>query len=1024
MKKTLKVLLSAALIAVSAAFQAGAQNTIEVKGTVREAATGESIPAATVSIQSTLKGVVTDADGNYTISVPSNASLVFSCLGFKNKVEAVSGRAAIDAALDYDSEMLEEAIAIGYGSVKRSDLTGSVASVKADQVIKAPSGSIDKMLQGRVAGLTVIDSSNDSPTGGVTVRVRGISSINGSNSPLVVIDGVPYGDAGNLTAINPNIIESIEVLKDASATAIYGSRGANGVILITTKNGQEDHTNVWYSGKVALGMFSTPIRVWRQDDLVRMAECVNMKYENGGATGPYMGAVFSDGVYYPSVEEIESGAWPYYTYWPDVVLRKPSVTQDHNVGIEGSSKGSHYYASLGYYAGQGMTKNDDYDKISGDLSYQNNIKKKLSFSSKAGFTFGKRTSSNGASCGYNPLWPVYNGDGSYFRTKSNDYSNPVMVLNEITNDSQSIYGYLSAKLDWTIIDGLVLSVSGNGKMSQSRAGSFQPPVYTYAGDSYNGEGSVSESTWYQLQTDAFLTYSKKIQKHNFSAMLGGSWEDRVDNSSSITGRGFTNTVLKYQTIGSADKVYGSTGRSEWALASAFTRLTYDYDSRYLFTFTARADGSSKFADGHKWGFFPSAAAGWRIDNEPWMKSLGIFDLLKLRASWGISGNQGISPYRTFEQYGYDYYWDYANNKEVMVHGVGYQSGREGIGNRYVTYAGMANHDLTWEKTQQTNIGLDIAVLSNRLEITADYYYKYTTDLLRQQYLAPSSGFDTVWTNDGDILNQGVEFSVTGRIVENKDWSLSATAILAHNKNKVVRLGTNANSGFTTDPNGISFTAHGGSVYDSPFLNVLAIGYPVNVFYGYKVNGITQEEVGDGTSRYTEAGELNYVGLREDGSFDSDQRTIIGDPNPKLTGSLSLSFTHRIGIDFSMLLYGVYGNDIFSSSKLAYMEYNNEFWTEESPSRYYPKLRYNRSYQASSWSVEDGSYLRISNLTLGYTLPKGNIKWLDNLRIYLSCNNPWTLNRTHEYDPEVGENGRGSFAYPKICTLTTGLEIKF
>ncbi len=1000
-----------------------AQTGTAVTGTITEEATGEPIPGATVVIKGTRTGVMADSKGVYRISAASGATLVFSCYGYVDKEEAVGGRTVVDAALKTDSFVLDEVIAVGYGKVKKTDLTGSVASVKATEVVKAPGASIDKMLQGRVAGLTVIDASNDSPQASVTMRVRGISSINGSNSPLVVIDGVPFGDAGNLTAVNPSIIESIEVLKDASATAIYGSRGANGVIMITTKTGHEDHTDVWFSGKVGVGVFSRPLKVWKQNELIRMAETANMQYENGGAEGPYMGKVFSDGVYYPSVDEIRDGIWPYYTDWTKVVFRT-AVTQDYNVGVEGATGKSRYYAALGYYKGQGMQYNDDYDKISADVSFSSELSRKLSFSSKAGVVSGSRNYNNGTSYGINPLWPVYNGDGSYFRTKPTDYSNPVMINNEVTHFGKDLYGYLSGKLDWTILDGLVLSISGNGKMSQSRSARFNPPVYTSGGDLYNGEGYVTESTWRYLQTDAFLTWTRTFGRHNISVMGGVSWENRVDENSSITGRGFSNSSLKYETVSSAEKVIPSVGRSEWAIASAFTRLTYDWNGKYFATFTARADGSSKFAPGHKWGFFPSGALSWRMDREPWIKDLGFFDLLKIRASYGVSGNQGIAPYQTFERFGENYFWDYDANKEIVVHGVGYESGREGVGNRYVTYAGMANHDLSWEKTTQADVGLDVAFLHNRVELTADYYYKYTSGLLRQQYLAPSSGFDTVWVNDGEILNQGFEFTLTGRIVENRDWSLSATGILSLNRNKVLRLGTNENSGFTTDANGISYTPHGGSVYDSPSLNVLAIGYPVNVFYGYLVKGITQTEIGDGTSRYTEAGELNYVGLKPDGSFDADQRRIIGDPNPKFTGSLAIHLTHRIGLDFSMLFYGVYGNDIFSYRKLSNMAVDGNYWTAEQPNRYYPKLRYNRSYYASSWSVEDGSYLRLSNVTLGYTIPAGTIRWLKNFRVYVSANNPFTLYKNSEYDPEVGENGNASPAYPRVCTITTGLEIKF
>ncbi|MCQ2184197.1 MAG: TonB-dependent receptor [Bacteroidales bacterium] len=999
-----------------------AQNTVTVSGTVTDASTGETIPQATVLVKGTNSGTVADLDGKYSISVTPDATLVFMCIGYADIETEVGSRSIIDIALQPDTQMIEEVVTIGYGTVRKSDLTGSVASVKGSDIVKAAGASVDKMLQGRIAGLTVIDTSNDSPEASVIMRIRGVSSINGSNSPLVVVDGVPFGDAGNLTSVNPNIIESIEVLKDASATAIYGSRGANGVIMITTRNGKDNHTDVWFSGKVGVGVFSKPLKYWKREDLARMAQTSNLSYENGGAEGPYMGKVFSDGVYYPSAQEISSGDWPYYTDWRKYVFR-PSVTQDYNVGVEGSSKGSRYYAAIGYYDGQGMRHHDDYRKISADFSFQNKIKDCLTFDLKAGFVDGNRTYNMGTSYTRNPLWPVYSA-GTYYRTKEDDYSNPVMIDNELSRWNKSVYTYLTARILWEICDGLTFTATGNGKLSQSRGAQYSPRLYSLAGDTYSGEGTVSEATYKHIQTDAFLTYAKSIGKNNFSAMFGGSWESRTDQSGTTTGRGFTNDTLGYETISSAETVLTDHQKSIWTMGSFFTRLNYDWDGKYFATFTARGDGSSKFADNHKWGFFPSGALSWRMDREPWIKSIGFFDVLKLRASLGLSGNQGISPYQTLELYGSDYFYDFENDKELSVQGIGYVNGQEGLGGRYKTFSGMSNSDLTWEKTSQTDIGFDMAFFKNRVEITADYYYKYTRDLLRQQYLAPSSGFDTVWVNDGEIQNQGFELSVTGRAVENNDWSLSLTGILSLNRNKVIRLGTNKNSGFTTDPNGISFTAHGGSVYNSPFLNVLAIGYPLNVFYGYKVTGITQDEIGDGTSQFTEPGEFKYVGLRDDGTFDDSQRMIIGDPNPKFTGSVAINFTHRCGVDFSVLMYGVYGNQIFSTRKLDNMSLDGLYWTEENHSRYYPKMRYNRSYYASSWSVEDGSYLRISNMTLGYTLPSGLVKWLKNLRVYLSASNPFVFYNNPEYDPEVGENGTGSPAYPKVCTITTGLEIKF
>ena len=678
--------------------------------------------------------------------------------------------------------------------------------------------------------------------------------------------------------------------------------------------------------------------------------------------------------------------------------------------------------SLGYYDGEGMQYKDDFEKYTVDMSYDHQVARNINLKTKAGFVRGFRTYNNGTSYGRNPLWPVYNGDGSYFKSQPKDYGNPVMVNNEIKNESDNMSGYALVKADWTIIPGLIMSVSGNARAEQRRSAYFNPPLYTLAGDNYNGEGGNSESTYVNLTGDAYLTYNKTIGDHTFSAMLGGSYENSVSRGSSITGRGFSNAALKDEVVSGADKVITSTSRSQEILASGFTRLNYTFKNRYLVTFTARADGASKFAKGHRWGFFPSGAVSWKLEEEPWIKSLGFFDQLKLRASYGVSGNQGISPYQTFERFGFDYYW--SGGKEYTVYGIGYQDGREGLGNRFVTYAGMANHELTWEKTAQMDIGLDLSIFRGRLNVTLDYYIKKTTDLLRKQYLPPSTGFDTVWVNDGEIRNKGFEVAVTGRIVSTKDWNFSATGIFSLNRNKVVSIGTAENSGATVDANGICYTQYGGSVYNDAFLNVLAIGYPVNSFYGYMVNGIIQTPQGDGSSPNTRPGELNYVGLNADGTLDPNERVIIGNPNPKFTSSLSLSLSHRCGLDLSVMMYAVYGNDIFSYRKLESPALKAGRWTAENPNNERPSLRYNRQYHASSWSVEDGSFLRISNITLGYTLPAGKLNWIKNLRVYVSASNPFTFSKVSEYDPEVGENGIGNVAYPKVCVITAGAEFKF
>lgn len=1010
------MLLTSLLLCSTVVF---AQN-VTVKGSVKGAPDGQPVPGASVIVKGSVRGTTTDSSGAYTISAGAGDVLLFSFLGYQPQEVNIAGRTAVDVTLAEDSELVDEVVVVGYGTMKKSDLTGSVASVKASDVTQTSAGSIEKLLQGRVAGLTIIDNSNDSPQGGVTVRVRGISSINGSNSPLVVIDGMPMGDAGNLTSVNPNVIESIEVLKDASATAIYGSRGANGVIMVTTKGGGKNHRNVWFSGKVGVGVFSDKLDYWRNP--VQMARLENEAYENAGVEGPYTGKMWSDGTYYPSISDIENGAWPYRTKWVDHVFRT-SITQDYSVGIEGSTEKNRYYVSLGYYKGQGMQHKDNYEKYTVDMTYDHKVSRTVSLKSKAGFVRGFRTYNVGTSYGINPLWPVYNGDGSYFKSHDKDFSNPVMINNEVKKESNDLSGYAMLKLDWNIIPDLIFSVSGNARASQGRSSFFNPPVYTQSGDSYNGEGGQSETTFLGLTTDAYLTYTKTFGDHSLSAMIGGSYENSLSHGTDLLGRGFSNAALKDEVVSKAETVIPGFLHIPEMLASGFTRINYAYKNRYLVTFTARADGSSKFQPGHRWGFFPSGAVSWKMEEEPWIKDLGFFDQLKLRASYGVSGSQGIQPYQTFERYGYDYYW--SNGQEYTVYGVGYQGDREGLGNRFVTYEGVPNYDLTWEKTAQLNVGVDVAMFNNRLSLTFDYYFKKTTDLLRKRYMSPSTGFDRMWVNDGEIHNKGFEVSLTGRIVSTKDWNFTATSIFSVNRNKVVGLGTAVNSGATIDPNGICFTPYGNSsIYRDGFLNVLAIGYPINSFYGYMVNGIIQMPQGDGTSPNTRPGELNYAGLNSDGTLDPAKRVMIGDPNPDFTSSLNLQLSHRIGLDLSVLLYGVYGNDIFAFRKLDAPELRAGRWTPENPNNYRPSLRVNREYHASSWSVEDGSFLRVSNITLGYTLPRGVVSHIKHLRVYVSASNPVTFSKVSEYDPEVGENGIGGVAYPKVCVITAGAEFKF
>lgn len=982
---------------------------------------GEPVIGATIMEKGTTNGTITDFDGNFTLNVSVNAIIDISYIGYQTQsIKAIPGK-ILAITLKENTELLDEVVVVGYGTMKKSDLTGSVATLKGKEFNNISSASVEGLLQGRVSGLQVMNSSTDNPQGNTTVRIRGISSINGSNAPLIVVDGVPLGDAGNLTSINPNIIESIEVLKDASATAIYGSRGANGIIMISTKTGQGTKPNIWLSSKVTIGTFSEKLDYWK--DPLKMAQLINEQYVNSGFTPLYSGQKDSQGIYRPSIKEISDGDWPYYTDWTDYVFRT-SITQDHSIGIQGSNENSSYYASINYYKGEGMQIKDDYDKLTIDLSYKNKINSFFDFQVKTGFFTDKRNINDGMSYERNPLWPVYNGDGTYYRENNVDYYNPVMMTNERKNIYNGISGYLNTQINWKILPELSLSFSANFKGSQGKNSKFNPPTYTSDGDIYNGVGTVKKQTSINVLTDAYLTYSKRFNDiHNISAMVGINYELEKNDYLEGQGRGFTNTTLKDDYLQGADESLIWNGRNKIVLASGFTRINYTLKDRYLFTFTARADGSSKFGNNRKWGYFPSGAISWKISEEEFMRNQDIFDLLKVRMSYGISGNQGINPYQTFERFGMAYYW--VDGKEYIVNGIGKEADQRD-NPRYKTIDGMANSQLGWEKTSQLNFGFDSSFLKGRIDLTFDYYIKRTTDLLRLRLLPPSSGYDKVWVNDGTISNHGFEIALNTRLIENKKWNLKTGIIFNLNRNKVVEVGTIANSGLNVDKNGIKYQFIGSPVFDTENLNVIAVGYPMYSFYGYKVNGILQDYPypDEPSTLMTSPGELNYEGLLSDGTMDPSYRTIIGDPNPDFTSSLNIDFTHKIGIDCSILLYGVYGNDVFTTKKISRPSLFDKRWTPERQSLNFPRLRANRSYHVSDWFVEDGSYLRVKNIVIGYTLPEQKIRFIKNLRLFANISNPLTLTKTLEFNPDVPENGIGNSSYPTITTYTVGFDVKF
>ena len=998
---------------------------ITVAGCVKDAA-GDFLIGATVQVKGISGGTITDIDGNYILKdVPRTATVVFSYVGMQNKEVPVNGKSTINVTLLDDALQLEQVVVIGYGSVKKSDVTGSVTSVKTEALKEIPANSVEGLLQGRAAGLQVINSSQD-PGAGATVRIRGGSSLRGSNAPLVVVDGFPLGDAGDLKQINPSDIVNMEILKDASASAIYGSRGANGVIMITTKRAKTGTTNITVRQQITLSQFDTKLDLWR--DPVLMASLNNESRINGGLDPLYVGKVSSTGVYYPSVEELQT-TWTTNTRWDDLVFRDTPVSNNTTATISSSNDRTVFNLSANFYTDNGMYIKDDYTKGGYNLSVDHNIYDNFKVRFSNILSRGVRNANGGLSYWRNPIYPVYDENGDYYLTNASDFSHPMAITDLQKNETKSLDVISSVALEWQLFPFLKLTSQLNYKFGKSVSDRYYPKKYTEAGEFSNGQAEIENWEGHNLVSETFANFQKKFDKHDIGAMVGYSYEYYMSRSSGLTGKDFVNEALGNENMGAGNPEKNEiwNGYSDNKLVSGMFRLNYVYDNKYLLTLTARADGSSKFGKNNKWAMFPSGAVSWKAHEESFIKNLNVFDELKFRFSYGISGNQGISPYQTLSRYGTDKY--YNDGSWATTIGPGYVSGWTGPGWIYRVWSGIPNPDLKWETTAQADFGIDMAFLNRRLRVSFDYYDKQTSDLLRERNLALSSGYDKMWVNDGKIQNRGFEVTVDADILQTKDWQLSGTLIYSRNRNKVKDLGNTLESGLVTDPmTGMLFEYSGNSLEQyRDYTNILAIGQPVNVFYGYKVDGIVQtlnEGIDAGLSGdYANPGEFKYMNLNGDSEISEADKTIIGDPNPDFTASLALNLSWK-KFDVSVFLNGVFGQDVLNTKAFGEPSNSPLRWTPDNPTNKYPSLRDGRQVKISDWWIEDGSFLRVQNLNIGYTFDLPKKSFLSKARIYMNASNLYTFTKFKGYDPEVGLDGVYSGGYPRLRKWTFGLDLTF
>lgn len=960
-----------------------------VSGKVTDSS-GQPLPGVTVVVKGTTTGTITDFDGKYTLgNVPENAILVFSFVGMKAQEILVSRETTINVTMDEETIGLDEVVAIGYGTMKKSDLTGSVSQIKSDELNAFPSTNVFQALSGRSTGVQVIQSTG-APGASTSIRIRGSNSIQGSNEPLYVVDGFPLNNA---TALNNSDIESIEILKDASSTAIYGSRGANGVVLITTKRGK--------AGKNVIDFESS----YSSQSLIKKMDLMNA----GEYATLYNTKAVNDGVA-PYFTESEINNFGNGYDWQNLIYQTaPILTSSLNVN--GGNEKTKFSISGSILNQDGIIHGSDYDRYSIRSNIDHQFSKK--FSAVLSSTFTRintdRKDSGGGSRGNSlisaqatpPTLTPYNDDGSYrvlatvYPFVAPDLINPLNFINEQSTLIKANIALINAALIFNPTEEISIKVSGGMENRDDRTDSYTTR------DFINSDGSASVSTgqFTSLLNENTISYTKSFSnKHNISAVAGFTYQDFLSTSLTGSGSGFLSDIFETYNLGAAitPGIPGS-GYSKSVLLSYLGRVNYNFRNKYLATISYRADGSSKFSDGNKWGYFPSAALAWRISDEDFLKDNDQISNLKLRASWGSTGSQAIGSYVTLNQ---------LFSGKVVFNDALYNTFAPGT---------QLPGDLKWETTEQVDIGFDLGILNNRFTITADYYVKNTKDLLNTVVLPSSLGFTSTIQNVGKVQNKGIELGLDAQLMTGAfKWDLNAN--ISFNRNKVIKL----NNGEDILGGYVNVVA----LQDNT--NILREGRPIGQFWGYLENG------------YDESGKIKYQDLTPDGKLTADDKTYVGDANPDFIYGLNSTMSYK-NFELNIFLQGTYGNDLFNLSAVSYAydyvsglnmlkEVLDNSWTPTNTNAKYPIISRNTSINVSDRFIEDGSYLRLKNIQLAYNLPVQNLglNKIQSLQIYTSAQNLLTLTKYSGSDPEVNSAGLGidNKSYPMSKSITFGFRARF
>ena len=951
---------------------------------------GKPLPGTNIILSGTTKGVISREDGTYEILVPSSGSILeFSFLGFAKQQVKVGTQKVIDITLQPDAKFLGELIVVGYATEQKVMSTGSVGVVKGTALKDLPMASIDGLMQGMTSGVQVSQNSG-TPGAEMSVRIRGISSISGSSQPLYIIDGIPVttGDfaqigyegqgTNSLSDLNPNDIESISVLKDAAAASIYGARASNGVVVITTKRGSNQKTQIDFNSYYGVQ------QVWHELDMLNSRQW--MEYRNDLAGTP---------VY--SQEEMDNITID--TDWQKVIFRT-APTSNFELTANGGNQKTKFFMSGNLYNQTGILIGTDYQRLNGRVNIDHSISDKLTIGASIGLTYAITDRVEGDQTLHGPLpngistpaiYPVYNEDGSY--NQEGPYSNAVSIANEAINKNFSFRTLANTYLNWDITPHLGFSTKWGIDFLNFREHAYES-TKTVQGAKYNGLGFETYTNVMNIVSNNILKYKNTIEKHDIEALAGYSFESYQTRSSFIRGQDFADDNLEYLNS-AATIVSASSDASDSGIRSFFGRMNYIYNNKYIASFSGRFDSSSKFGENNRTGFFPSASLAWRIGEEAFMENFKSLSELKIRTSYGLTGNDDIPPFLYAELYGVTAY-----------------QGQSGI---YPN--SIPNPDLKWETTAQFDIGFDLGLFKNRVFITADYYNKQTKDLLLDRPLPQSSGFSSITENIGSVENQGIELTLsTNNLTGQFEWNTQFN--LSVNRNKVIKL-------YNDQP--IDDIGRGS--------NRIEEGEPIGIFYSYKSLGVDPS-----------TGDIVFADMNHDGRITEEDRTKIGDPNPGFIGGITNTFKYK-GFDLSLFLQFSYGNDVFNGSRLFLeslqggdnqIEAVTRRWTKPGDITDIPRatsdpVKASENKRVSSRFIEDGSYLRVKNMTLGYTFNKGLITklHLSSLRLYFTTQNLFTFTYYTGLDPEVNYVGNDNaiigtdfFTYPQARSYNLGINLKF